>query len=346
MKTNRFFLVMLAAAGIMTACSNDEAVQTSNNGKEISFRMQGSAPALKTTATTNENIDAFVVFGTDNEFDPTLIFEGVTVSRDIIATTNPLTPVFTYAPKKYYDAAATDAVFFAYSPASAKVIAPASFLPSFVSGTTTFEYVVPKPDNSGKVTQEDLLVAVTPTSSLTTPVVLGFKHALSRIFVTATNTMGDPVIIERLILKNLVKSGELVIDPASPAPCWTWNPSGVLDDYEYELAESGVAVPAAAIIGTPSPKKLVTSNEQGMMVLPQITVNDNDDTTFDAGDFALEVRYKVGNLVGQQKFILIEDQYPFEFNKQYRINIEFSERVIDFTISVADFDAHVEVDYP
>ena len=333
MKMNRFFLLTLAIAGMFISCSNDEAIESTNEGQEISFRLQGSMPTgiQRTTASTTVNVDAFVVYGTDDYFagksSPEMIFDGVTVARQIGPGN-----FFTYAPKKYYGESATKAYFIAFSPVSTKV----SNITSTISGTVpdftlAFEYTVPAPDNSGKgyTTQEDLLIARTPVNSLsTTTVHMNFSHALSRVFVTASNSTETPVVISALILKNLVTKGTLVCDPLNATPA-KWTPSSTKGDYGYILSES-VAI-------TSSLKKYVTSMEQGMMVIPQETVNTNDDNSFDTGDFALEVQY---SFAGQNmvKNILLNDGYTFLANKQYSINIEFTGTAIDFTVDVTDFE--------
>jgi len=332
MKTRKLFLVFLAIAGILTGCSRDEAVEQINNGSEISFRLQGGTPSnvLRATATTNETIDAFVVWGTDNVFGATneLIFSGVTIARKVGGT--PGSPTFEYAPKRYFGEGATNAGFFAISPASAKITPPV--LLNFMTAGASFGYTVPAPNASGNTIQEDLLVATTGPIAPASPVSLDFYHALSRIFVTATNNAADPVIIHSLTLKNLYNTGTLNV---SPAGTWGWTPTGTKVDYDYVLAETGVVVPPDGTIITP---RLVTSMEQGMLILPQITANPSDDNVFDTGDFALEVVYTFANLVNQPKFILIEDGFPFLFNTQYKININFSVgAVIDFTIDVKPF---------
>ena len=85
MRTNKFLLIALATAGMFTACSNDDEV-VMNQGNEISFRVQGGAPELRTTATTKEHVDAFVVYGTDDKTVAASlpnIFNGITVARQV-----------------------------------------------------------------------------------------------------------------------------------------------------------------------------------------------------------------------------------------------------------------------
>ena len=337
MKTFKFSLVALVATALFTACTNEAVVEPFNGKKgeaqEISFRLQGGTPEITTrsTATTLPYVDAFVVYGTDNVYGDASIFDGTTVSLDVNSDK------FTYAPTRYYDFAATDAAFIAYSPASAKVT-NATVANLWTVGAS-FDYTVPAPDNSGNTVQEDLLVASEEITPIASTVNLQFEHALARIFVTATNSTKDPVFIDSLILKNLATTGTLEFDAAS-AYAWEWTNQTDVADYKYILAPSGVAVDSMTT------KKLVTTMEQGMMVLPQETLNSGDNTAFVAGDFALQVNYRFSNLGAQVKYILIEDGFEFKPNEQYLINIEFKGTAIDFDITVRPFDAPVEVDPP
>ena len=333
MKTNKILLSVLAVAGMLfTACSNDEAVQLPQDAQAISFRTQGGMPEgmLRTPATTIANVDAFVVYGTDNVFAAAnLIFNKVTVGRDV--TSGIGSNAFTYAPTRYYDLDATESAFVAYSPVTAGIVNEntAGFL-----ANASFDYTVPQPDNSGDITQIDLLVA--NTGKLTIPtsphnVLLNFKHALSRVFVTAENSAQDPVFIKALTLINLKSTGKLTFTTTT-ADAFIWAPTGDIKDYAYILADDGVVVePAAAQI-------LVTSKEQGMMILPQVTSNTGDNNAFVSGEFALKVDYTFANLGAQTKHILIEDNFEFKAGKQYIINIKFTGIGIDFTIDVADFE--------
>ena len=314
-------MVALFATVLFTACSNDEAVQVKNR-QEISFRLQGGMPDITTRslATTTANIDAFVVFGTDDELEglatPALLFDAITVARQINGS-------WDYAPKKYYSATATTAGFFAFSPVSAN-ITPGSISATpanVLTGVASFDYTVLPPDGSGNAIQEDLLVAGGVESSLTPPqVILAFKHALARIFVTATNAADDPVIIKKLSLLNLETVGTLNFDPVA-TPVVAWTSTSTKATFPYVLAPSGVVVPA----GTSS-KTLVTSWEQGMMVLPQETENTTPDD-YTAGDFALEIEYDIANLTGQTTHVYITDGYEFLAGQQYNINITFNASV-------------------
>ena len=329
MKTYKFLAVALVATGFFSACTNEEVVEPINvkEAAEISFRLQGGTPEVETRAlaTTINNIEAFVVYGTDDVLaSPALLFNGVTVARQIGTTP----PSFTYAPKVYYSASATDAGFYAFSPVSAKIVGSVTVPTTIRTTGISFVYTVPAPDNTGAgvAVQEDLLVAGTGgvTPSLT-PVSLLFKHALSRIFVTATNTTADPVIINELTLKNLFTTGTLSVGPASAL---SWTAPTTKNDYAYVLASSGVAVPGGKT------KIYVTSTEQGMMVLPQTIVNAGS-----AADFALEVKYDFANLTNQTETISIPNNFKFEEGKQYTININFTGGLIpiEFTITVDPF---------
>ena len=344
MKTNRFFLAILAVAGMMmTACSNDEAIQLNNEPQAISFRTQGGTPSsvLRTTATTTDYVDAFVVYGTDNVFGAAnLIFDGVTVARQIEGG-------FDYAPKRYYGENAFRARFFAFSPVSTHIdnINP-DILPAGVDDAViTFDYTVPKPNELGDTAQEDLLVAFENIAPSPDPlpdcVILHFTHALSRIFVTARNYTAETIVIDSLVLQNLVTKGTFAYYPyAAPDPNIVWTPSTDPDDvgnYTYILAESGVALPPVPSPINPSLTLPVylTSREQGMMVLPQATVNDGDPGN--PSNFALKIQYQFANWGTQTKYIFLPDGWIFSPNTQYTIHIEFTGKAIEFDIEVGPY---------
>ena len=340
MKTFRFSLVALVATALFTACSNEVVEQqqqpTISGAQAITFRLQGGTPEIVTraTATTVLNVDAFVVYGTDNAAT-TNIFDGVTVARQAGSST------FDYNPKKYFSLTAASATFIAYSPVSANIT---SFTATDPLITASFDYEVKAPDATGITSQEDLLVADTllATIASTTTVNLTFEHALSRIFVKAANHLDETVVIKGLTLKNLKSEGTMDYNN----PSWDWSGQATPIDYDYVLAQSGVAVQ----IGGDT--TLVTSMEQGMMVLPQETVNILPLADFDSGDFALEVTYDVANLTGEKAHILLDDGFEFEKGKQYVILIEFDGTntgliEIGFTIAVSDFETPIEeVLYP
>ena len=338
MKTFRFSLVALVATAFFTACYDEAVVEKRSNtgeAQEISFRLQGGTPETRATATTLQNVDAFVVYGIDDVAyagSGANIFEGVTVARQVGGG-------FDYNPKKYYSDGAGDAEFFAYSPVSA--IANISNVDATDLYTdASFDYEVVVPTTFGNTSQEDLLVAgISVGTPSIAAVDLEFTHALSRIFVKATNTLSDNVVITGLTLKNLYSTGTITGAPTGTPDdpwAWTWGSYGGKKDYSYVLAQTGVAVQAGV-----SPAILVTSMEQGMMVLPQATVNAGSATAFETGDFALEVTYNVANLTGQTAYVVLPNNFPFLANTQYAITITFSGSTlieISFDIDVLPFD--------
>jgi len=331
MKTNKFLLIALAAAGLFTACSNNNEAVKPNQGNAISFRLQGGMPAAKTTASTDANVDAFVVYGND---DKTLtMFNGVTVARQIV-TGAPAG--FSYAPTRYYDVTATVAAFVAYSPAS--TVFNAVSAANVLGALSTFTYTVPAPVANGNTSQIDLLFAVEgsvdPTAG--SAVQLDFTHALSRVFVAAKNTTDDPVTIKKLTLKGLCSQGTITV-PAGAAS-WSWGgQTNTTTLYEYVLAPTGVIVPGD---GASAAYKLVTSMEQGMMILPQ-------DLT---AACKLEVVYEFANLATQTKEFDISSNTSsiteFVENNQYSINLEFTGTTVRFEIGVDGFDSIEDVDIP
>ncbi len=335
MKKN-FLLVLslLVIAGLWTGCSNDEAIEAPDGKQAISFRTQGGMPTPKTTGTIVEHVDAFVVYGTDDKAASN-IFNGVTVARQAGSDN------FDYNPKRYYSEGAATANFVAYSPVSKKI---SNAVVTALATTASFDYEVVAPDAiNGNTSQEDLLIVGTNVVGVTEPaattVNLTFQHALSRIFVQATNEMVEPVIIKGLTLKNLFSKGTIT---GTSAATWTWAWGTLTDltDYPYVLAPSGVAVEPG--VTTPT---LVTSMEQGMMIVPQPIVNTAEDYTAD--DFALEVTYDVANLKDQKKYIYIDTtELPaFVMGQQYLITVNFTGTAITFTIDVADWGTPL-VEYP
>ena len=337
MKTYKFLLVALIATGFFSACTNEAEVEpvSINQATEISFRLQGGMPEVTTRAmaTTIDKLEAFVVFGTDN-LASGLLFNGMTVARQLGSTPN-----FTYAPKAYYSTGATSASFFAFSPVNANISGGSITTTSLLTAGASFDYTVLAPNGTGNAVQEDLLVTGTTVTPSASPVSLTFKHALSRIFVTATNAADEPVIIKDITLKNLKTTGTLAVNFT---PALTWTPTTATGDYKYILATTGVVVP-----GGTAAKTLVTSMEQGMMVLPQAIVTTGTGNQA-AGDFALEIKYDFANLSNQTQYVYITNGYPFAAGKQYNINITFAGLLpIEFVvIDVDDFDAPVEVTYP
>jgi len=341
MKTFRFSLVALVATTLFVACSNDEVVEPTNSETQaISFRMQGGTPesTLRATATTKLNVDAFVVYA-DNSVNSVgvNIFDGVTVARKAGSTI-----AYDYNPKRYYTVGAANAGFFAYSPVSAGKNISNIDDSDLLTGAS-FEYEVVVPNISGNISQEDLLVAGTDVTGtpLSGAVSFDFKHALSRIFVKATNGLTNDVVIKKLVLKNLYSKGEITGSHAA-AWTWAWDNYDNRKDYEYIIAPTGVAVKKGVTT------TLVTSMEQGMLVIPQQTSHDGDKIVT-ADEFALEVTYDVGNLIGEVTNVFLTPSFTFLYNTQYAITINFSGTdyiEINFDIDVLPFDNDIAAGYP
>ena len=328
MRTNKFLVIALAAAGLFTACSNNDEPVKMNQGKAISFRLQGGMPEAKTTASTVANVDAFVVYGNDNA-TANMFETGATVARQIVGG---IPAGFAYAPTRYYDDAATDAAFVAYSPAS--TIFSTVNATNVLGSISEFTYTVPAPATTGNTSQIDLLFAVSGTiTPSATPVQLDFIHALSRVFVKAKNTTNDPVTIKKLTLKELISTGTIRVLAGAGSWNWIW-PAPSYADYAYVLATTGVIVPGD---GATADYELVTSMEQGMMVLPQ---------TLDAS-CVLEVEYEFATQGTQTKeFNIASAIASFAINSQYSINIEFTGTAVSFDIKVEPFGAITDVVIP
>jgi hypothetical protein len=338
-----FFLVAIAIIGI--GCSEDQLVETTSAPQAISFRTQGGMPELRATGTTPAYVDAFVVYGTDNVLNDgnNLIFDGITVARQANTARS-----FDYNPKKYFSVGATNGGFVAYSPVS-QYVAFNTVNTNPLTNGVSFDYEVVVPDATGNTTQEDLLVAgatisanattTAPDGGPATTVTMDFKHALARIFVKAESSLSETVTIKNLQLLNLYSKGTFTITPTTDATAtniWSNYDEATIKDYVYALAPSGVAVETGGL-------KLVTSMEQGMMILPQPTRNPSNDQVFNADtkDFALELTFDVANIKDQKAWILLDHGYPFEAGKQYAINIGFGGAVnlveINFDIDVFNF---------
>jgi len=367
MKTKNLFLVMslLAIAGLWTSCSNDkEVIEGASNGKQaIEFRMQGGTPELRATGTTIDYVNAFVVNAQGNNSG--VLMNGITVYR-----LEGIANVFEYNPKAYYGTTDTDAMFSAYSPVSPNITTGLGItLPGVPDNTIA--YTVNQPDATGITAQEDFLVAYTRKTAVNvlpaTPVAILFKHALSRVYVTATSSLTSDVIINSLELDQLYGAGTLKID----ADTWgiagnadinkpfvspvtvpgnykiLWTPTGTqTETYAYVLPTSGVAVPSGA------DRLSVVSTEQGMLILPQTT---------DPGTFRVRIAYTIGGNPQTESFEfsdlnfvdaattpdLENEGLTFEFGRQYALNISFvGTGEISFTVSVEDWSPILPVPAP
>ncbi|MDR1344288.1 MAG: fimbrillin family protein [Tannerellaceae bacterium] len=378
------FFPLTATALLWGGCSDDKFdSDNSATGKQIAFRLQSNIPSSRATGTTLDYVNAFVVnaqvYGSDDDtkgsWQREKLFDAQTVAR-IEGQAN----TFDYNPKRYYPDAANVAYYSAYSPVTKNITT------GFKGSTSNqITYNVLQPDGVyGNTTQEDLLVAYTKVEGVVqendnapvyragfeTPVLLNFKHALSRVFVKASNWNNDIVVIKSLSLHNLHGEGTLDIDDTGG---WNendkvninegymdvassknvndykilWNSTDSPEKiYEYVLPASGVSV-AGMTGNTP---KYIVSKEQGMLVLPQTTINNDDLGKVDSGDFYVKVTYSIGNS-GEEKSKMAA--FPdlnqisgkgltFEFGKQYALNISFSGMTISFDIKVENWDEQSE----
>ncbi|MDR0542724.1 MAG: fimbrillin family protein [Dysgonamonadaceae bacterium] len=389
MRKKSLFLVLSlsAIAGLWTGCSKDEVVEAPAGSRAISFRMQGGLPSLRATGTTADYVNAFVVnaYGDSTGVDHTGS-GGPNRKATMLGTTvyrlEGVTSTFDYNPKAFYYAEDDSVHFSAYSPVSKNIGSGLGL------GDTKHEnkitYTVLPPDTlRGNTQQEDLLVAFTTKlkTDFGTAVSLDFKHALSRVYVKATNLLSETAIIDTIRLVNLYDTGTLDIDDDTWAATTTtppvnpvdkpksinesyynsitamgdmsdykilWTPSGSQDKtFTYALPASGVAVPGG---GPGAAAVSVVSVEQGMLLLPQTVWKHS--TFNDATDFYLEIHYKVANIEETTKFSFAdvnaigaaaaaEKGITFEFGRQYALNITFNNAGISFSISVEAWDTPV-----
>ena len=110
----RGLIAVLTIAALMSGCTeNDMVVPDGGAGSGISFRLQSNLPATRTTGTTTDYVNAFVVNAKDQrdavDFPDAVIFDAQTVYR-VEGQAN----VFDYNPKKYYPNESSEAVYTAY----------------------------------------------------------------------------------------------------------------------------------------------------------------------------------------------------------------------------------------
>lgn len=371
------YCIGLLASGLLllSGCSQEENGFSPSSSRAISFRAQGGQDGLKATTTSSAYISSFVVNAHQSDAPDwnTYLLKGTTVYRGEGGGNN-----WAYAPAAYFPEGAADGdyvEFFAYSPSGSSRVT--SGLSSATTADQQITYSVPAPDlndTKGNTTQEDLLVSYGKVlkADYDKSVNLQFRHALSRVLVSAINNTASDVTITRLKLVNLKPSGTLkltgntkdsseksdgipwsasaveatnptswVYSPTTPTATTDyvtlWDASGTLTDYPYILPESGVSVS-----GT---EKLVTSVEQGMYVLPQ-TAAGNGNGTWESGEFGLEVAYTRSGLAQQGKTIAFKDingipstEVTFEIGRQYVLHIGFDGNGITFgSVSVEDYE--------
>jgi hypothetical protein len=366
-------MILITQATLMTltiGCSDDQAVIPRDGGDGISFRLQGNTPATRATGTTTGNVNAFVVNAQDQR--DVVIFDAQTVYR-----VEGIANKFDYKPKEYYPDESVNARFSAYSPVTKNVTV------GFKSSTANMiAYTVPAPDGAyGNTAQEDLLVAYTfvtgaeqgvgktvDRKGFNEAVPLNFKHALSRVYVKASNANEEAVIIKSISLNSLCGSGTLDVDGTA----WNgadvdinegykssitnlndykvlWNVAGPPNaSYSYVLPAVGITVPARTV-----EPQMVVSAEQGMLILPQTTQNIGNDTKLDeendVKDFYLSVTYKLSNIEKTVRAVFndlalktegdfADKGITFEFGKQYVLNIVFAGTMVNFSLTVEEWD--------
>jgi hypothetical protein len=348
-------------------CSDDKFGSDSSSGKQISFRLQGNLPSSRTTGTTVDNINAFVVNAQVHDKDDVILpgDDGKLFSSQTVARQEGQFNAFDYNPKRYYPDAAEKAYYSAYSPVT-------KYVDGFGgSPDNTITYTVPAPDkDNGDTTQEDLLVAYTKVDGVAltsgaapssrggfdTPVSLNFKHALSRVFVRASNKNTEPVVITKLSLNNLYNEGMLKIDgdineaAAEYKVLWerTGRESEKLTSYPYVLLPTGVSVPA----GTEDNPVYIVGKDQGMLVLPQTTVNTGNDAEIKepaevSTDFYVEVTYRLSNIQRTVRAAFTDinklaQGLTFEMGRQYALTLGFEDTDIKFDIKVEAWDDNTE----
>ncbi|MDR1882334.1 MAG: fimbrillin family protein, partial [Prevotella sp.] len=304
--------LFLSGLLLLSGCSQDDVSDVSAGSRAIDFRAQGGMSALKATTTGSEYIRSFAVnahYGAYNAAGKFLM-EGVTVYRGEGGGSS-----WTYSPQAYFPTTDEgDVDFFAYSPSGSKYV-ERSLKDAAVANDADqkITYVVPAPNGSA-TSQEDLLVArqtVAYNSGNSaypgTAVGLQFHHALSRILVAASSSLGKevPVAITKLELKNLYSKGDLSLSSleipvaegwgytngvAGDKVLWTNYTGSTLASYAYSLPKSGVYVGETSAT--------VTGDDQGIFVLPQTTKGNPGDGSPEAGvtddgEFGLKVSYSI-----------------------------------------------------
>ncbi|MDR1883033.1 MAG: fimbrillin family protein, partial [Prevotella sp.] len=333
--------LFLSGLLLLSGCSQDDVSDVPAGSRAIGFRAQGAMSSLKATTTGAEHIQSFVVsanHGGDWTVADDYLLSAVTVYREGGIGDPDATAKWTYSPQAYFPTDKSSFVdFLAYSPAVSKNVTAG--LKDAVDADQTITYKVPKPLATGATAQEDFLVAYQRVTGSADPgyggpVNLQFRHALSRVLVAAGSSLTEPVVITGLVLRNLHTTGDLPMNSASTV--WTPDPAK-LDNYSYVLPDAGVSVTRYPVNQAfPSPLPLVTSYEQGMFVLPQLTAGTlNDAETAEtavenSNEFGLELHYTIGDLVKEPYYIQFADLnkvadkgVTFEAGKQYVLNLTF-----------------------
>ncbi|MDR1882659.1 MAG: fimbrillin family protein [Prevotella sp.] len=338
----RFLPGLFTGLLLLSGCSQDDVSDIPAGSRAIGFRAQGGMPTLKATTANSNSIQSFIVNAHYDDGNGTpewdaandYLLYGTTVYRGEGGTG------WYYSPQAYFPTASGTVEFFAYSPSGSKY---ASGLGTASDENQTIAYTVPKP-NGSITTQEDLLVAYESVGSdvyaIGSPTVtLMFRHALSRISVSAYSSHTEPVTITRLELKNLKNSGKLKLKgnistganksdgiPVSTSSTaqtdWFYTaPSAVGDTDDYvvlweplpssdapSLTDYTYALPDAGVKVSKDDFKPVIGSDQGMFVMPQTTVG-NPDGDAEKGvtedhEFGLYVEYVIGDALTPIKYYI------------------------------------------
>ncbi|MDR1884111.1 MAG: fimbrillin family protein [Prevotella sp.] len=340
--------LFLSGLLLLSGCSQDDVSNVPAGSRAIGFRAQGGMSALKATTTGADYIRSFAVNAHYGTYDAAgkFLIEGVTVYRGEGGGTD-----WTYSPQAYFPTEDKGGVnFFAYSPSGSKCV-EGSLKEAAVANDAnqTITYEVPEPTGAA-TSQEDLLVArqtvMYNSGNSAYPgaaVSLQFHHALSRILVAASSSLGQevPVVITGLELKNLYTKGTLPLNSddllatawghitgeAGAKVLWA-NDGSTTANYAYSLPASGVHV--GETLAT------VTGDDQGIFVLPQTTKGDPSDGNPAAGvtggEFGLKVSYSINGSPDIDAYIQFGDiaepvvateGVTFEIGRQYVLNLTF-----------------------
>ncbi|MDR1882758.1 MAG: fimbrillin family protein [Prevotella sp.] len=336
--------LFLSGLLLLSGCSQDDVSDVPAGSSAISFRAQGGMSSLKATTTGADYIRSFAVNAHYGQYDATgkFLIEGATVYRGEGGGNS-----WTYSPQAYFPTEDKGAVeFFAYSPSGSENVKAGLKAATDATQTITYEVSVP---NGSATSQEDLLVArqTVEYSSVNSAypsaaVGLQFHHALSRILVAASSSLGQevPVVITGLALKNLYSKGDLSLSSSNIPVTGGWGyadntpgakvlwtndtEASTIKDYAYSLPASGVHVGE-----TPA---TVTGDDQGIFILPQATIGADVTNADRDGEFGLEISYTInGNEASSQAFVQFSDlvsssstaSVTFEIGRQYVLNLTF-----------------------
>ncbi len=193
MKNRLLIPALICAAITLNGCHSDDAPETPSTGTGISFSAvvpNGSRVASTTTA----SIKDFVVYAFT---DKSVLMDGVKVTRE--------GGVWTYSPEAYWPVSPVN--FYAFSP-------DITGSPNITGGNGGN---IPGYVSDGKV---DLLYSVKKdVMQQAAPVLLNFRHALSRVSVLMSSTnQRIKVKVSHILLKNIYLQGTFNFPEQSTLP--------------------------------------------------------------------------------------------------------------------------------